>query len=119
MLEGKVVDGKVYIGDQVVLEVSGVEDRDVYIGIRPEGIEPDPQGALECRLSNVEVMGRDASVVATHEAALTPVVRAIIRSDISVDTTAETVRFSIKPHKFFLFSKETEERLYFEVKAHG
>jgi len=98
------------------MEVNGVEDQDVYIGIRPEGIEPNANGALECKLNNVEVMGRDASVVATHEASLNPVIRAIINSDIKVDTTAETIKFNIKPHKFFMFNKETEERVYFEVK---
>ncbi len=116
VLEGKVQDGKVYIGDEAVMSISGVEDQDVYIGIRPEGIEPDPEGTFECKLSNVEVMGRDASVVSTHEAAVSPVIRAIISSDICVDTSAETVKYSIKPHKFFLFNKETEERIYFEVK---
>ncbi len=116
VLEGTVKSGKVYIGEEAVLEVKNVEDQDVYIGIRPEGIEPAENGVLECKLSNVEVMGRDASVVANHPAALTPVVRAIINSDIRVDTSAETVKFNIKPHKFFLFNKETEERIYFEVK---
>ena len=116
VLKGKVSDGKVYIGDQAVMNISGVEDQDVYIGIRPEGIEPNPEGTFECKLSNVEVMGRDASVVSTHEAAVSPVIRAIISSDISVDTSAATVRYSIKPHKFFLFNRETEERIYFEVK---
>ena len=116
VLEGTVKGGKVYIGEEAVLEVNNVEDQDVYIGIRPEGIEPADNGVLECKLNNVEVMGRDASVVAHHSAALTPVVRAIINSDIRVDTSAETIKFNIKPHKFFLFNKETEERIYFEVK---
>lgn len=116
VLEGKVVGGKVYIGDEAVMNVSGVEDQDVYIGIRPEGIEPADNGVLTCKLNNVEVMGRDASVVSSHASSRNPVVRAIISSDIRVDTTAETVKFNIKPHKFFLFNKETEERVYFEVK---
>ncbi len=116
VLEGKVANGKVYIGEHAVMNVSGVEDTDVYIGIRPEGIEPAPDGVFECKLNNVEVMGRDASVVSTHEAALSPVIRAIISSDIRVDAAAETVKYNIKPHKFFLFNKETEERIYFEVK---
>ena len=64
----------------------------------------------------VEVMGRDASVVSSHEASINPVVRAIISSDIKVDATADTVKYNIKPHKFFLFNKETEQRVYFEVK---
>ena len=45
-----------------------------------------------------------------------PVVRSIIDADNKVDPAAETVRFDVKPHKIFLFNKETEERIYFEVK---
>ena len=116
VLEGRVQDGKAYIGESAVMDVSGVEDQEVFIGIRPEGIEPDPDGKFECKLNNVEVMGRDASVVSSHEASLSPVIRAIISSDISVDTSLKTVKFSIKPHKFFLFNKKTEERIYFDVK---
>ena len=116
VLEGKVEDGKVYIGEQAVLEVANVENQEVYIGIRPEGIEPSDNGVFECKLNNIEVMGRDASVVSSHEASVNPVVRAIISSDIKVDPNAETVKFNIKPHKFFLFNKQTEERVYFEVK---
>ena len=116
VLEGKVEDGKVYIGEQAVLEVANVENQEVYIGIRPEGIEPSDNGVFECKLNNIEVMGRDASVVSSHEASVNPVIRAIISSDIKVDPNAETVKFNIKPHKFFLFNKQTEERVYFEVK---
>ena len=116
VLTGKVEDGKVYIGDEVVMNVAGVEDQEVYIGIRPEGIEPAENGVLTCRLNSLEVMGRDASVVSAHDASLNPIVRAIISSDIRVDTTAATIKYNIKPHKFFLFNKETEERVYFEVR---
>ena len=113
VLEGKVQGGKVYIGDEAVLDVNGVEDQEVFIGIRPEGFEPAADGAFSCTLSNVEVMGRDSSVVATHPNSSNPVVRAIINSDIKIDTSAETIRFNIKPHKLFLFNKETEARIYF------
>ena len=116
VLEGKVVDGKVYIGDDDVLDVTGVDDQEVYIGIRPEGLEPSDNGRLTCGLSNIEVMGRDASVVATNAASANPVVRAIIKSDNRIDTTSQTIKFNVKPHKFFLFNKQTEERVYFEVK---
>ena len=116
VLEGKVSNGKVYIGDDAVLEVAGVADQDVYIGIRPEGFELDQDGPLHCELSNVEVMGRDVSIVSRNAASVNPVIRAIINADNKIDTTCETVRFAVKPHKFFLFNKETEERIYFEVK---
>ena len=116
VLEGKVVGGKVYIGEDAVLEVSGVEDQDVYIGIRPEGFELDENGTLNCQLSNVEVMGRDVSIVSTNPASLNPVIRSIINADNKVDITKKTVTYAVKPHKFFLFNKETEERIRYEVK---
>ena len=116
VLEGKVEGGKVYIGEDAVMEVAGVEDQPVYIGIRPEGFVLDENGPLHCKLSNVEIMGRDASIVSTNEASVNPVIRSIINSDNKVDTANPVVRYSLKPHKFFLFHKETEERIRYEVK---
>ena len=40
----------------------------------------------------------------------------IINADNKVDATKETVSYSLKAHKVFVFNKETEERIYFEVK---
>jgi len=116
VLEGKVEGGKVYIGEDMVLEVSGVADQEVIIGIRPEGFELDDNGSFHCALSNVEVMGRDVSIVSTNPASLNPLIRSIINADNKVDITRQTVTYKVKPHKFFLFNKETEERIRYEVK---
>ena len=113
VFEGSVKDGKVFVGEDAVLDVEGVADQDVYIGIRPEGFELDPNGPMTCGLNNVEVMGRDVSIVSTHSASLNPVVRSIINADNKIDLGQKTVSFSIKSHKLFLFNKETEERIRF------
>ena len=115
VFEGSVSGGKLFIGAEAVLDVPGVDDQEVYVGIRPEGFVPEADGPMTCQLSSVEVMGRDSSLVSTHSASLNPLVRSIIDSDIKVDPSAETVNFSLKPHKVFIFNKETEERIYFEV----
>ena len=115
VFEGYVQNEKLYLGDVAVLDVKGVDDRPVYAGIRPEGFVLDKKGPLTCNLSSVEVMGRDVSVVSTHEAALVPAIRSIIDADNKVEMT-ETVSYSLKSHKVFLFDKETEERIRFEVK---
>ena len=112
---GRVENGTVYVGDDAVLNVKGVADGEVMIGIRPEGFILDENGPLTCSLNNVEVMGRDVSIVSTHPASVNPVIRSIIDADNKVDTTRGVVRYSVKPHKFFIFNKETEERIYFEV----
>ena len=61
-------------------------------------------------------MGRDVSIVSTHSASLNPVVRSIINADHGIQLQQEFVRYAVKPHKLFIFSRETEERIPFEVK---
>ena len=112
VFKGQVIGEKLYLGDAAVLDVKGVSDREVYVGIRPEGFIPDENGALECKLSGIEVMGRDVSVVSTHESSMNPTVRSIINAD-DTPKSAESVRYSLKPHKVFLFSVEDETRIRF------
>ena len=115
VFNGRVEGGKLFIGESAVLDVPGVADQEVTVGIRPEGFTPDENGPLVCNLNNIEVMGRDVSVVSTHEASVNPIVRSIINSDVKI-APAATINYTLKPHKVFLFNKETEERIYFEVK---
>ena len=116
VFEGEVKAGKLYLDDVAVLDVPGVEDQPIYAGIRPEGFIPDSVGPMICNLSGVDVMGRDVSLVTTHPASLNPVVRSIVDADAAKNATGLTVSYSLKPHKVFLFNKETEARVYFEVK---
>ena len=116
IFQGRVSGGRLLLGEDAVLELDGVEDREVVIGIRPEGFIPDEQGGLRCRMVNVEVMGRDMSVVSTHPAFQGAAIRSIIASDAGVNREAETVRFRLKPNKVLLFDPETEARIPFQVK---
>lgn len=116
VFDGQIRDNQLFIGEDAVLEVQGVTDRQVYVGIRPEGFILQKEGPLCCTLSGVEVMGRDISVVSTNTASLNSTVRSIIGTENRVDTDEALVRFSLKPQKVFLFDRETEERIHFEVK---
>ena len=115
VFSGRIEGGVLFIGGDPVLQLKDAADQEVTVGIRPEGFQLDERGPLQCRLSNVEVMGRDVSIVSTHAASLNPLVRSIINADARLDL-GETVRYTVKPHKLFIFSKETEERIRFEVK---
>ena len=113
VFRGRVREQRLYIGDAPVLDTPGAADGEVYVGIRPEGFVPEEDGPLACLSGGVEVMGRDISVVCSHEASLNPAVRAIVGTDSQVDIGTETVRFSLIPRKVFLFHTETEERIRF------
>ena len=116
VFSGRVKAGTLYIGADAVMNIQTVPDQEVVIGIRPEGFLLDENGPLKCTLTNVEVMGRDVSIVSTHDASMNPSVRSIINADNKFDVGSEYIRYTIKPHKIFIFNKETEERIYFEVK---
>ncbi|MBR4538715.1 MAG: ABC transporter ATP-binding protein [Clostridia bacterium] len=116
VFSGHVKGCTLYIGGDAVMDIQTVADQEVIVGIRPEGFVLDDNGPLKCRPSNVEVMGRDVSIVSTHDASLNPLVRSIVNADNKIDIGSEYVRYAVKPHKIFIFNKETEERIYFEVK---
>ena len=113
VFDGEVKDGRLVIGGEAVLDVSGAPDGEVFVGIRSEGFVLCDDGAFRCRFGGLEVMGRDVSVICSHASAHAPTVRAIISAENRVDTSAETVRFDLKPAKVFLFDKKTEKRVFF------
>ncbi len=112
VFNGKIEGEKLYIGGEAVLDAAGVPDQEVTVGIRPEGFIPDENGPMHCKLNNVEVMGRDVSLVTEHPASVNPIVRSIVNADDKYDPNAGEIRYSLKPYKVFVFNKETEERIF-------
>ncbi len=111
VFRGRIEGGKLYLGDDCVLDTPAISDREVYVGIRPEGFTLDPDGPFVCDLKRVEEMGRDTSVVCTHPSMDGEQVRAIIPSDGLIKKNDAQVRFSLKPSKVHIFDKESELRL--------
>ena len=112
VFNGRVENEKLYIGEEVVMDALDIDDQPVYVAIRPEGFTLDENGPLSLTLSNVEVMGRDVSVVSTSKESVNPIVRSIIDADNKIDVTQELIKFSLKPNKVFIFDKQSEERIY-------
>ncbi|MBQ2307432.1 MAG: ABC transporter ATP-binding protein [Clostridia bacterium] len=116
VFDGRLDGGKLFVNGDAVMEVPSLagETREVAVGIRPEAFVPDDSGPMSCKLSSLEVMGRDCSVVFTNDASRKPISRAIVNSDVPVvPDAAGIVRFTLKPHKVFLFDAESGERIRF------
>jgi multiple sugar transport system ATP-binding protein len=111
---GSVRSGALYIGKTEVMKAPGLDDREVYVGVRPEGFIINENGPLSCDLERVEVMGRDTSIVARHNYFTGAFIRAIISSEDAPRSDLKTVSFSLKKNKTYIFDKITEERLYLE-----
>ena len=111
VFDGEVRGGRLYIGREAVLEVPGVSDQPVTAAIRPEGFLLEGDGNFSCQLSRVEVMGRDISVVASHDACRSNAIRAIVSAENARHAVAPVVKFRLKDSKVFLFHPETGCRI--------
>ena len=107
---GVIKSGKVYIGEEEIMDTK-LPDQDVYVAIRPEGAIVDENGPLTLNLEQLEVMGRDISIVASHPECIKPTIRFIVDADTKLGAVKQ-IKVSLKPHKVFLFNKTTEVRLY-------
>lgn len=117
VFEGNIKNKAIYIGEEKIMEAN-LPDQAVHIGIRPEGFIINPKGELTCKIRNLEVMGRDATIVSEHPKSENTTIRSIVDATVLGDIRDEgTVKFSIKANKIFLFNKETEERIYFTDKG--
>ncbi|MBE6136845.1 MAG: ABC transporter ATP-binding protein [Erysipelotrichaceae bacterium] len=109
VFEGRIEDKKVYIGDEVIMDINS-DDKKIYVGIRPEGFIVDKKGKLTTSVKAMEVMGRDVSILANHPNSLNETIRIIISTDNKL--YSGNVKFNLKPNKVLLFDYETEERIY-------
>ena len=112
VLKGTVKNETLYIGSEAVLPCKGVPNQQVTVGIRPEGFILDANGPFTCTLRGVEVMGRDITVLSSHPDCENTPIRTIISAENAVDASLSAVRFSLKPHKVFLFSAQDGSRIF-------
>lgn len=111
VFEGYVLDNKLYINDDYIMDFK-CDNKNVYVGIRAEGFNTESIGTFRCKVLNIEVLGRDISIISTNEKALNNPVRAIVDNNDVVPKLEEEIKFIINPKKVFVFDKETEERIY-------
>lgn len=113
LFDGRIKNGDLYIGESCVLKVPSLSDREVTVGIRPEGFILKSGAPFVCEFGSMEIMGRDITIVSTHKESLNTTVRSIVNAENKIDLSSTVVEFELKRNKLFLFDKETEERIYF------
>ena len=115
VFEGRVENGDIYLGDEKVYHTdTHIDNQDVYVAIRPEGMLLAKDGDLSfgADIEQIQVLGRDLFIVASTKASTKPTFKMIISGDEQV--SAQKVRIALKPKKFFIFSKKSEERIYID-----
>jgi len=121
VFEGYIKDNAVYIGNETIYKLprgskETLEDKKVYVGIRPEGFVYEPKesqktiGILSLDVKQIVTMGRDTQLICSHFNYLGEEIKAIIDSDIEIKIGKN--KFAIKPNKVYVFDGETEERIF-------
>lgn len=118
VFEGKIEDGKVIVGDEVLLQSDKLtENKQIYVGIRPEGFlmgnqVSEDKKVFTLNVDDIQTMGRDLSLICSHPNHNgDEKIKIIIDSDLN--PTTGPIKFGIRPTKIFLFDKETEKRIEF------
>ncbi len=115
VFEGRIEEDKVYIGEEKVMDLpSKTESKSVYIAVRPEGFaiaSENESNALSASIEQIQVLGRDISLVAHNPACTKPTFKVIISSEQMQQ--GKDVKLTLKANKTYLFDHETEERIRF------
>lgn len=90
---------------------SSFKGKEAYVAIRPEGFEITPNGKYDLNLDAVEVMGRDTSLVCSHNSCVGKNIRCIIPAEKAAGINPGPIKFNANPAKRFVFDLETEERI--------
>ena len=115
VFKGEIKGKQVYIGKEAVMDLpKELGDKAVYVAVRPEGFilaKGEEKNVLSAEIEQLQVLGRDISLVAKNEASTKPTFKVIVSSDEMQQ--GKSVKLLLKPNKTFLFDGETEERIRF------
>jgi multiple sugar transport system ATP-binding protein len=116
VFDGKIKGGKIYVGKDVIAETkTKIKDQDLFVAIRPEGMHLEgtsPDMGLTAEIEMVQVLGRDLYIVAKNENCHKPTFKVVISAEEQLQTGK--IRLQVKKSKFYIFDKETQERIYLE-----
>lgn len=107
VFDGQIKAGKILIGDANV-GTTKAKAQDVAVGIRPEGFKIVEKSSLHVEVEFVETIGRDTTLIINDPNQEGKTFRAIVDADNKIQP-GDKIKLSVKPHKMFVFNKETGE----------
>lgn len=109
--KGEIREGRLFIGEEYLMDVKDLNDQKVTVGIRAEGFEistyidsPFSGKKITFDIDRVETMGRDTSMLLSHSLSENTVVRAFL-SEKKLPEKG-TIQLSVKKDKMFVFDAD-------------
>ena len=114
VFKGYIKDCSLFIGDELILKNEKLtENKEVFIGIRPEGflLDGEKEKVLTLNVDEIVTMGRDLTLVCSSTYHLgDEKIKIIVDSDL--EPSVGPIKFAIRSSKIFIFDGKTEERIY-------
>lgn len=107
VFNGEVKGKKVFLNG-VEVGKAPIEDKEVFVGIRPEGFIVDEKAKLSFEVFQVETIGRDTTLIIDNPTNSEKKFRAIVDAQYRIKP-GDIVKFDIKDTKLFVFDKQTGE----------
>lgn len=100
------VKGKKVLFNNIEIAKSKSEDKEVLIGIRPEGFTVVEKSKLNFEVYQVETIGRDTTLIILDPTDTTKKFRAIVDAQYKIKP-GDIVNLEVKDYKLFVFDKST------------
>jgi multiple sugar transport system ATP-binding protein len=107
ILDGEIKNNKLFVNG-VEMIAKKAPNKEVFVGIRPEGFELNEKSEFKLTIDFVETIGRDTTLVIQNPNKDGKAYRIIVDASNRIKP-GQTVGFSIKPGKIFVFDKESGE----------
>ena len=96
----------------IAQEMTGFRSVSMAVWIQAGSVyETGAESGISHFIEHMVFKGTESRSASDIAAEMDAVIRAIITADSRVDTTRESIRFALKPHKVFLFHRDTQVRL--------
>ena len=109
LLPGRLESGGISVAGSVLPAANGEAGRPVVVGLRPEHLEPAPDGKLTVRVDLLERLGAD-TILHGSAGADAPRLTARVPASFAPDL-GSSVALAIRPEHIHLFDPESGKRL--------
>ena len=117
VFKGIIKEDGIYVDNEKIssLKNENYINKEVYVGIRPEGFiivpskNEDNLDTISLRVKEITLNGKDTTLTLEHDSFIGENIKIVVDSDLNINI--DTYQFEIKTNKMFVFDIDGEERI--------
>ena len=118
VFKGIIKEDGIYVDNEKIssLKNENYINKEVYVGIRPEGFifvsskkDENNLDTISLRVKEITLNGKDTTLTLEHDSFIGENIKIVVDSDLNINI--DTYQFKIKTNKMFVFDIDSEERI--------